>query len=158
MCENPTKKKIYEYGEVKSNKDYHRISIAELCQDYGQRAFIISCKYKDGKNAKFATFSNIRVFDLEYHKKPKYQLTDHVNFPRSVVERYLDLDGPDYLGKKFFAVCIPKTYNHYGVERWGLDLVEMGNEPPIVRSPEVKWEWEKEVERLVRIANNYNNY
>ena len=90
---------------------------------------------------RYSTFSNIRVFDNGGKKTP-YMLTDHVNFPNSILERYLDLRSSSET-KKFFILCIAKTYNHYGVERWGLELVGLNSNAPIVRAPTIKNEWEK---------------
>ena len=89
--------------------------------------------------------------------KTKYQLTDHINFPRAIVNYYAYIDESEMRRKKFFAVCVPEIYMHYGRERAGLKLVKVDGSCPIVRAPEKAWEWESTLEELVRLRDQYNS-
>lgn len=150
-------KSISEYGkQISKNDDYQRIDIQRLRDEYGERALIITCRYIPNGGLNHLTFGNIRIFDETEEYKTKYQLTDHVNFPKSIVARYIQIDEQEMRRKKFFAVCIPVLYNHYGMIRGGLKLAILGNERPIIRAPEKRWEWENELNKLIKLRDVYN--
>ncbi len=149
-------KPISKYGKISRNDDYRRIDIQRLRDEYGKKALIITCRYIPNDNQNYFTFGNIRVFDETEKNKTKYQLTDHVNFPKSIVSRYIKIDEQEMRRKKFFAVCIPTLYNHYGTTRGGLKLVTLWNAVPIIRASDKRWEWEDELNRLIALRDAYN--
>ena len=149
-------KKITEYGKCcGKNADFIRCDLLELYRDIGERAIIITCKYIYTQNSKYTTFGNIRVFDEIEEKKTKYQLTDHVNFPKALIERYISL-SVEFNHLKFFAICSPEKYNHYDVIRGGLKLLIDCGIPPIARAPEKQWLWEDILNRLITARDCYN--
>ena len=152
------RKKIAEYGlAVSKNNNYERADILQLMSDYGKRAFLLTCRFVPNNSDKYYTFGNVRVFDEAEMGKTKYQLTDHINFPRAIVNYYAYIDESEMRRKKFFAVCVPEIYMHYGRERAGLKLVKVDGGCPIVRAPEKTWEWESTLEELVRLRDQYNS-
>ncbi len=149
-------KKLTEYGKrFTPNKDFIRTDLMELYSAIGEYAILITGKLVFTSANKHVTFGNIRVFDEADHEKTKFQLTDHVNFRRDIVERYVDL-CQEMNHKKFFAVCTPHTYLYNGVIRAGLGLVELNGETPIIRAPEIRWMWQKELERLIQLRDLFN--
>jgi hypothetical protein len=149
-------KKLTEYGVVWHNSDYYRTDILQLGEDTSREAFIITCKYIHSDDHKLATFGNIKIFDETEGHKTKYQLTNHVNFPRQFVERHVTLSqAENHL--KFFALCIPSCYNHFGDLRGGLTLLSGYDIPPISRAPEKKWLWDELLSKYVVARNNHNN-
>ena len=148
---------ISEYGKkVSKNDNYERIDIQKLRAEYGEKALIITCRYIPNNRSDYLIFGNIRVFDESKKTKTKYQLTDHVNFPKSIISRFIKIDERDMRRKKFFAVCIPVLYNHYGIIRGEFKLVIPESGSPIMRAPEKQWEWEEELNRLINLRNIYN--
>ena len=55
---------------------------------------------------------------------------DHVNFSRSKIEKWVILNE-EFHNRKFYFIGTPKTYCHYGVERYGIDLLKDGENAPI---------------------------
>lgn len=149
-------KKLSEYGrKVGKNDSYIRCDILQLLNDFGQIALIVTCKYKHTENFQYATFVNVRVFDPADGKKTKYQLTDHINIPRKLLDHFISLTA-EYNHKKFFALCIPKTYDHYGVIRGGMDLLTGAGVIPIARAPEKEWKWNNLLNSLLAAQREYN--
>ena len=149
-------KKITNYGVVGNNPDYYRTDILQLKEDTNKEAFIITCKYIHTDDQKLATFGNIKIFDETQDCKTKYQLTNHVNFPRQFVERHVTLSqAENHL--KFFALCIPSSYNHFGDLRGGLTLLSGYDLPPISRAPEKKWLWDELLNQYINERNHHNS-
>lgn len=149
-------KDFFEYGKsYKRNDSYIREDIKELFDDYGEIALIFTCKYIV-KNLKYVTLGNVRVFDDALSRKTKYQLTDHVNLPCTLVEEYIELNEEEHKNKKLFMVCTPSQYDHYGVERYALRLVTGYSIAPIIRASTVKSQWEKDLAELRKLRDYYN--
>lgn len=150
------KKSLVEYGKISSqNEDYFRADLIELYNDYGGRAIILTSKYIYGEIEKYVTFGNIRVYDETAGAKTKFQLTYHVNFPRKLVEQFVTLSR-DFHHKKFFLLCCPKLYNHYGDIRGGLDLITNAAFSPIIRAPDKAYEWQIMLQKMISERNKYN--
>lgn len=96
------------------------------------------------------------MFDESDAGKTKYQLTDHINFPKSIINYYIHIDETEMRRRKFFAVCVPELYMHYGKQRAGLKLAEINGWCPIARAPEKKWEWEDTLKKLEGLRDRYN--
>ena len=117
---------------------------------------IFTCKYYINGNEKYVSVRNVRVFDDNQTRKTKYQLTDHVNFPRKLVEKYIDICEEELRNKKLMMVCTASKYNHYGVERYALKLVTGYSVSPIIRASTVKSKWLEDLERLKKLRDSYN--
>ncbi len=147
--------KLSEIGSVKSNNDFFRCDIMKVIELFGNNAILFTSKYVHTLNTKWATFKNIRVFDETLGKKTKFQLTDHINIDRHIINEYVTLT-PEEHNLKFFILGIPYKYQHYGHERGGIKLCTQIGITPILRAPEKEWIWQNEIDKLLEAKNQFN--
>jgi hypothetical protein len=105
----------------KLEKNYYRSELMMLQNIPQETVGVYTGKYKHSVNQQWITFTTIR----EYVPTVKTRtICDHVNFERSVLDKFINLTATEHNRKFYFSAKVA-TYVHYGEER-GCLIIEDG--------------------------------
>lgn len=119
----------------KNQKRYYRKGVKILILETNGKPVVVTGRYKHSNIKKWATFTCIRPYIPGIKTKT---ICSHINIERYRLFPWYILDK-EYHNRKFYIICNPIIYWHYGHERGTLQPAENIGIKPIILFGEAKY-------------------